>query len=90
VHEWLAALASARLPELAVLLIVLEGSALGAYHFATGRGPALADLWPNLASGACLMGACRAALLGAPAEVPLYLGAALAAHVLDLRRRWRR
>lgn len=88
--DWVASLASPRLIELAIGLVVAEAVALGAYHAATGRGVSVADAAPNLASGACLMGACRAALVGAPAEVPLYLGAALAAHVLDLRRRWRR
>jgi hypothetical protein len=87
---WLASLATARLVELAMLLVVVEAAALGLYRVVTGRGIPPADAWPNLASGMLLMGACRAALRGESAALPLWLGAALVAHVYDLRRRWRR
>lgn len=88
--DWVASLASPRLIELAIGLVVAEAVALGAYHAATGRGVSVADAAPNLAAGALLMAACRAALLGEPVEVTACLAASLAAHAVDLRRRWRR
>lgn len=48
------------------------------------------DLLTTLAAGAALMLAVRLALAGAgPAWLALCLLASLAAHVFDLRRRWR-
>ena len=73
-----------------MLVVVIEAGALGIFHARTGRGVALADAWPNLASGMLLMGACRAALRGEAAALPAWLGAALVAHLVDLGRRWRR
>ena len=73
-----------------MLMIALEAAALGLYHASTGRGVALVDAWPNLASGLLLMGACRAALLGESTAVPAWLAGALLAHAFDLGRRWRR
>lgn len=80
-----------RLVDLALLLTVVEGLLLVAYHRRTGRGVAPADLAANLAAGACLMLALRAALVGAgPTWIVACLVGSLLAHLLDLSRRWRR
>ncbi len=74
-----------------ILLTVIEGAALTLFHVRTGRGIAAASLWPNLLAGLCLMLTVRAVLGGAWwGWVALALLGALAAHVTDLRSRWRR
>ncbi len=74
-----------------IVLTVLEGAVLAAFHRRTGRGLALGDFAWGLAAGVALMLALRAALAGAG------WGAVLGAfalsgllHAADLRRRWRR
>lgn len=83
-------LASGRLVDLILALVVLEAIVLVLWHRRTGRGLVPRDLLPNLAAGACLLLALRAVL----AEAPWYCAsAALAgaglAHLLDLGLRWR-
>ena len=83
-----------RLVDLVLLLTALEAAALTLYHRRTGRGIAPGALLPNLAAGACLLLALRAALraaLGGAGWPPIALAllGSLLAHLLDLRRRWR-
>ena len=74
---------------LAMASIALEAVVLTAWRRRTGRGPAAADLWPNLVSGLALMAALNVALAGGPWQgVGLGLAVSGAAHLLDLRRRW--
>lgn len=81
--------ASGSVIDLILGLVVVEALALYALRRLTGRGPALADLLPNLAAGACLLLAVRAALLDLPwIWVAAALAAGLLAHLLDLSRRW--
>lgn len=81
--------ASGSVIEWILVLVVVEALALFALHRLTGRGPAAADLLPNLAAGACLLLAVHAALLDRPwVWVAAPLAAGLLAHLLDLSRRW--
>jgi hypothetical protein len=76
--------------DLILALVGLEALSLLAYRRRTGRGVAPADLVFNLLAGACLLLALRGALVGAGwGWIALCLGAALFAHLADLRRRWR-
>lgn len=76
--------------DLALALTALEAVAVVTWHRATGRGVAPGDFLANLASGACLMLALRGAVAGAGwLWIAPCLTAALAAHLHDLRRRWR-
>ena len=79
-----------RLVDLILLMTALECAALLAYTAWTGRGIPAADLLPNLLAGACLILALRLAVSGADWTVvgPCML-ASLAAHLADLKRRWR-
>jgi hypothetical protein len=73
-----------------LLLVVLEAGALAFWHRRTGRGIAPAALAPNLCAGAALLLAVHAALAGAWwGWIAAALLAALIAHLLDLRGRWR-
>jgi hypothetical protein len=82
--------ASARIVDLILVLVAIEAAALLAYGRATGRGVPPSGLLPNLLSGALLLLALRCALAGTAWEwMALSLGAALVAHLLDLRQRWR-
>ena len=83
-------LSSGRLIDLVLGLMVLEALALGAWRRRTGSGIAPLDLLVNLAAGVALMLAVRTALTGATGWVPVWLCAALAAHLADLACRWRR
>ncbi len=86
--DWLDNVALGHMIEFALCMIAAEAVALGLYYARSKRGISWADALPNLASGALLMCACRAALGGATATVPFWLAASLVAHGLDLRRRW--
>lgn len=78
-----------RLVDLALACLALEACVLLVWHARTGRGLAPRWLLPNLAAGACLMLALRAASAGGSAFViAAWLAAALVAHGLDLMRRW--
>ncbi len=80
-----------RVVDLILGLVVLEAMLLLAWRWRSGGGLAPADIAANLAAGACLMLALRSALVGEPwtATAP-WLLAGLAAHLLDLWRRWPR
>jgi hypothetical protein len=81
--------ASGRFVDLALLLVAAEAVILVLWR-RRGRGPARAGLFINLASGACLMLAVRAAVTGASwTWLALALAAAGAAHVADLWLRLR-
>lgn len=79
-----------RLVDLILAMTALECVGLLAYTAWTGRGIAAPDLLPNLLAGACLILALRLAASGAEWTVvgPCML-ASLAAHLADLKRRWR-
>lgn len=70
-------------------MMALEACVLLVYRRRSGRGPAAFDWLPNLASGACLMLALRAALVGAAwVWIASALAASLLGHLADLGRRW--
>jgi len=82
--------ASGRIVDLILLLTVVEAFALVLHHRATGRGVAPGDFLGNLVSGIFLLLALRAGLVGSWwGWISLCLLAALAAHLNDLRARWR-
>jgi hypothetical protein len=75
----------------AILCLIAAEFALLQVARHRGFGPGGTDLMFNLVSGACLLLALRAALTGAaPAWILIFLTTALAAHIADLSRRWRR
>lgn len=82
--------ASGRIIDVILALVALEGAALLLWHRRTGRGPAAIPLLCNLASGAALMLAVRAALTGAawPAVATCLL-LSLVAHASELVLRLR-
>lgn len=83
--------ASGRIVDLVLALAILEGVALGLFHYRTGRGLALADTVTTLLPGMFLMLAIRSALVGQSwMWLALYLLAALVVHAVDLARRWPR
>ena len=81
---------SGRMVDGILLLMLAEGGILWVWNSRTGRGIAPRDLAAMLFAGACLLCALRAALTAAGWEwIAAWLTAALAAHLLDLARRWR-
>lgn len=81
---------SGRLVEGILVLTLLEWCALAIYNRRTGRGVAQSDFAANLLSGMFLLVALREALVGAWwGWVAAGLTGALAAHLVDLGRRWR-
>jgi predicted lipid-binding transport protein (Tim44 family) len=75
----------------ALVLLAAEAVVLALRHRRTGRGPRLGDVGPTLLAGAGLLAALRVALGGGGAgAIGVCLLAALAAHLFDLRQRWRR
>ena len=73
-----------------LLLTVIEWCALALYHRWTGRGVAPSEFALNLLSGMFLLAALREALVGGWwGWVAAALAGALAAHLVDLGRRWR-
>lgn len=75
--------------DLVLALMAAETLLLLALHRYGHRGPAPADLLANLASGFCLLLALRAAMAGAAWPwLAMALSGSLAAHLVDLRRRW--
>lgn len=83
--------ASGRIIDAILGLVALEAAVLLVLRHRTGRGPAPAKMMCNLASGASLMLAVRAALVGAAWPlVALGLIGALAAHAAELSLRLRR
>jgi len=84
-------IASGRIVDLILGLVVVQFLALVLYRRATGRGPAPADIAFTLLAGAGLLLALRAALTGAGwASIAAFLVLALVAHLADLARRWPR
>jgi hypothetical protein len=82
--------ASGRIVDLILALMAAEAVVLAVHYRRTGRGVPLPDLAVNLAAGAGLLLALRAALTGAGwAWTAGWLTLALAAHLADLARRWR-
>jgi hypothetical protein len=81
--------ASGRIVDIVLAVTAIEAAILVAYYHRTGRGPAPGELAGTLLSGICLMLALRTALVGAWwGWIALWLVAAFAAHLNDLRRRW--
>ena len=69
--------------------VLAEAALLLLLHRRSGRGLPPDDVVALLAPGACLMLALWAAMAGAWwGWIGLALGAALVAHLVDLRRRW--
>jgi hypothetical protein len=83
-------IASGRIVDVILALMLAEAVFLAAYTTRTGGGVAFADIAINLVAGASLLLAVRAALVGAaPQWLIACLLVSLAAHGADLRRRWR-
>ncbi|KQQ23857.1 hypothetical protein ASF53_05985 [Methylobacterium sp. Leaf123] len=83
--------ASGRIIDVILVLVALEALVLLGMRARWGRGPAPGALLSNLASGAALMLALRAALTGtAWPGVAAWLAAALAAHLTEMVIRFRR
>jgi hypothetical protein len=83
--------ASGRVVELILGFMLIEAVVLGIYHRRSGRGVRPLDLALNLAAGALLLLALRAALVDPDPLAPApYLAVALFAHLADLARRWQR
>jgi hypothetical protein len=82
--------ASGHVVDLILALVVVEGLLLFALGRWRGQGVPLADFLPSALGGVCLLLALRASLTGAggTAIVPWLLGS-FAAHLWDLKRRWR-
>ena len=86
-----ALLRTGRIVDLALLVTALELGVFTAYNRRTGRGVAPRSMLGNLLSGASLLLALRGAVAGAGRSwIAPCLGAALLAHLADLRQRWRR
>jgi hypothetical protein len=82
-------IASGRLIDLILALMLAEAVLLYVHRRRTGRGLAARDIVVNLAAGASLMLAVRAALVdAAPGWIVACLGVSLVAHVADLAMRW--
>ena len=85
--EWFS---SGRIVDAILVLVALEALALLALRWRTGRGPAPVALLCNLASGAALMLAVRAALIAAGwPVVAFWMLVSLVAHLGDLVPRLR-
>ncbi len=83
--------ASGRVVDLVLVLVAVEAALLAWHCRRSGRGVPVAELIAFLLAGACLLLALRAALVGASWEwVAVPLAGAGAAHLADLRLRWRR
>ena len=83
--------ASGRIVDLILGLMLLEAVAIGAYHAGTGRGIGPVDLAINLLAGVALLSALRAALTGAGwRTIAAIVAVAGVLHVADLARRWKR
>lgn len=84
-QSWSQWLASARLIDAILLLVLLEALVLALWHARGGPVPAPAQLLPNLLAGGSLLLALRLALAdSAPVWLAAALLVALLAHLLDL------
>jgi len=82
--------ASGAFVDAVLIVLVLEAAAVIGYWLWKKRGIAPADFLPGMCSGALMLLALRAVLAGSGWLVPtLCLMAAGAAHLIDVRRRWR-
>lgn len=80
-----------RFVDLVLLFLVVEAAVLAIIWHRTGRGIAPADVLPGICSGALMLIALRLTIQGAGWPLPMVcLAAAGVAHLIDLRRRWRR
>ncbi|MDQ0327381.1 putative membrane protein [Rhodopseudomonas julia] len=81
---------SGRVADFILLLVVVEAIGLVYFYRRTGHGVRPLDLLINLAAGATLILALRAALVDAGWQaVAFFLALAGLAHLGDLVRRWR-
>jgi hypothetical protein len=89
--QWLVSLlTSGKVFLLVAAVQLLELAALALHHRLTGRGLALRRLLPMLGAGVGLALAASAGVTGlAPWTVAAALLLSLAAHLVDLRARWR-
>ena len=77
--------------DLVLALMAVEAALLAWHRRRSGRGVPVAELLAFLLAGACLLLALRTALVGASWEwIAAALAGAGAAHLADLRLRWRR
>ena len=83
-------LASGRLVDLILLIVVIEAAVLIAYWRITRKGIAPRDLLPNLIAGAFLLLALRLTIADAGwMAICGCLAASGVANVIDVMRRWR-
>jgi hypothetical protein len=83
--------ASGRLVDLILVIVAIEAVYLLVYWRSTGCGVSPGDLLPNLCAGALLLLALRLSLVGEGWKLSCgSLAAAGVAHLVDLKRRWRR
>jgi cytochrome c oxidase assembly factor CtaG len=83
--------ASGRVVDFVLVVMAVEAALLAWHRRRSGRGVPVAELAAFLAAGACLLLALRAALAGASwVWIAAALAGAGAAHLADLRLRWRR
>jgi hypothetical protein len=83
-------IASGRLIDLILVLMLVEAMLLYVHRRRTGRGLPAGDIAVNLVAGASLMLAVRAALTdAAPGWIAACLAVSLFAHLADLAIRWR-
>ncbi len=79
-----------RIADIVLVFMAVEALALVLYSLRTGRGPRPPDILPALLAGVCLVLALRAALVGAGwGWIAFSLTGELAAHAVDVVRRWR-
>jgi hypothetical protein len=82
--------ASGRVIDCVLALMLIESAALLLLRQRGRRGLAPIEIAASLGAGAALLLALRAALVGSPWPwISLWLIAALAAHLFDLRLRWK-
>jgi hypothetical protein len=83
--------ASGRLVDLILVISAIEAAYLVIHWRPTGCGVSPGDLLPNLCAGAFLLLALRLSLVGEGWKLCCgSLAAAGVAHLVDLKRRWRR
>jgi len=83
--------ATGRVVDLIVAVMVLEALILAMYRRKSGHGIAVGALLASLVPGLLLVLALRGALVGAGSSwILVCLAAAFAAHLFDLSQRWRR
>ena len=83
--------ATGRIVDFILAVVLLEAAGMALYRSRTGAGVPLPGFLANLASGACLLLALRAALAGSAWHVTAaWLLAGLLAHLADMALRWRR